>query len=34
MITLEDVKKNEEVQALIIGAQKQLDSLRVYRTFT
>ena len=34
MITLEDVKKNEEVQALIKGAQKQLDSLRLYRTFT
>ena len=27
MITLEDVKKNKEVQALINGAQKQLDEL-------
>ena len=27
MITLEDVKKNEEVQALVQGAQKQLNSL-------
>ena len=27
MITLEDVIKNEEVEALIKGAQKQLDSL-------
>ena len=27
MITFEDVKKNEEVQALIQGAQKQLDEL-------
>ena len=27
MITLEDVKNNEEVQALIEGAQKQLNSL-------
>ena len=27
MITLQDVKKNEEVEALIKGAQKQLDSL-------
>jgi len=27
MITLEDVKKNEEVQELIIGAQKQLNAL-------
>ena len=27
MITLDDVIKNEEVEALIKGAQKQLDSL-------
>lgn len=27
MITLDDVRKNEEVQELIIGAQKQLDGL-------
>ena len=27
MITLQDVIKNEEVEALIKGAQKQLDSL-------
>lgn len=27
MITLEDIKKNEEVQELIIGAQKQLNVL-------
>lgn len=27
MITLEDVIKNEEVQALVQGAQKQLNSL-------
>ena len=27
MITLQDVKKNEEVEALIVGAQKQLDGL-------
>ena len=27
MITLEDVIKNEEVEALIGGAQKQLDGL-------
>ncbi len=31
MITLQDVIKNEEVKALIEGAQKQLDSLRLYR---
>lgn len=31
MITLDDVKKNEEVEALIKGAQKQLDALRIYR---
>ncbi len=31
MITLEDVRKNEEVEALIQGAQKQLDGLRVHR---
>lgn len=27
MITLEDIKKNEEVQELIVGAQTQLDAL-------
>lgn len=27
MITLEDVKKNEEVQELIIGAQKQMNAI-------
>ncbi len=32
MITLEDVRKNEEVEALILGAQKQLDGLRIHRT--
>ena len=32
MITLEDDRKNEEVEALIQGAQKQLDGLRIYRT--
>ena len=32
MITLQDVMKNEEVEALINGAQKQLDVLRIYRT--
>lgn len=32
MVTLQDVKNNEEVKALIIGAQKQLDGLRIYRT--
>ena len=32
MVTLQDVKKNQEVEALIIGAQKQLDGLRLYRT--
>ena len=32
MATLEDVRKNEEVEALINGAQKQLDGLRIYRT--
>ena len=31
MITLQDVIKNEEVEALIKGAQKQLDGLRIYR---
>lgn len=33
MITLEDVLANNEVKALIEGAQKQLDGLRIYRTF-
>lgn len=32
MITLKDVQNNEEVEALIKGAQKQLDGLRIYRT--
>ena len=27
MVTLEDIKKNEEVQELIVGAQTQLDAL-------
>ena len=27
MITLEDVRKNEEVKALVVGAQKQLNAL-------
>lgn len=31
MITLEEIKSNKEVEALIKGAQKQLDSLRIYR---
>lgn len=31
MIKLQDVIENEEVEALIKGAQKQLDSLRLYR---
>lgn len=31
MITLQDVIENEEVEALIQGAQKQLDGLRIYR---
>ena len=30
MVTLEEVRKNEEVEALILGAQKQLDGLRIY----
>ena len=32
MVTLEDVKNNPEVQELVIGAQKQLDGLRLHRT--
>ena len=32
MVTLEEVRKNEEVEALILGAQKQLDGLRIHRT--
>lgn len=31
MITLQEVIENEEVEALILGAQKQLDGLRLYR---
>lgn len=30
MVTLNDVRNNEEVEALIQGAQKQLDGLRIY----
>ncbi|MFR8104588.1 MAG: hypothetical protein ACLU8F_05910 [Clostridia bacterium] len=33
MITFEDIKKNPEVQALIEGSQRQLQELRIYRTF-
>ncbi len=33
MITFEDVVQNDEVKALIAGAQKQLDGLRIHRTF-
>lgn len=32
MITLKEVKENPEVEALIKGAQKQLDGLRIHRT--
>lgn len=32
MVTLKDVQNNEEVKALIEGAQRQLDGLRIYRT--
>lgn len=32
MITLTDVMQNKEVEALINGAQKQLDGLRLHRT--
>ena len=30
MITLEDVRNNKEVEALILGAQKQLYNLRLH----
>ena len=30
MVTLEDVKNNEDVEALIKGAQKQIDGFRLY----
>ncbi len=33
MITLQDVRENSEVESLIIGSQKQLDELRLYRTW-
>lgn len=32
MVTLQDVRNNPEVEALIKGAQKQLDGLRLHRT--
>ena len=32
MVTLQDAKNNPEVEALIKGAQKQLDGLRLHRT--
>ncbi len=32
MISLQDVINNSEVDALIRGAQKQLNGLRIYRT--
>ncbi len=33
MVTLKEVESNKEVKSLIEGAQKQLDELRLYRTF-
>lgn len=33
MITLEDVRKNEEVQALIEGTRETIRGIRLYRTF-
>lgn len=33
MVTLEDVKNNPEVQQLILSSQKQLNALRIHRTF-
>ena len=33
MITLEDVKNNPEVHELINATQRQLNVLRIYRTF-
>lgn len=33
MITLEDVKNNLEVQALVKAAQKQIEAIRIHRTF-
>ena len=32
MVTIQEVKNNPEVEALIKGAQKQLDGLRIHRT--
>ena len=32
LVTLKDVMENDEVEALIKGAQKQMDGLRLYRT--
>lgn len=34
MVTLQDVIENKEVEALIQGVQKQLDALRIYRTWS
>ncbi len=33
MITLEDVKNNEEVKALIEATRKAITSTRLYRTY-
>lgn len=33
MITLEDVKKNKEICSIIEAAQRQIEELRLYRTF-
>lgn len=32
MITLKEIRQNHEVEALIEGAQKQLNELRIHRT--
>lgn len=33
MITLEDIKNNKEVQALIEGTRKTAKCIRIYRTW-
>lgn len=34
MVTLESLKQDNEVECFINNAQRQLDALRIYRTFS
>jgi len=33
MVTIQNIKDSEEIKELIVSAQRQMDALRIYRTF-